>query len=78
MAIGTHWTACGWFLLACSSLFIGASETHLCNAGSWAFSEALGKGLGENPSFSTRNINVIVSLFLLLPLSYYNCLIICV
>ena len=36
MAVGTHWTACGWFLIACSSLSIGAMDPHTCNVGSWA------------------------------------------
>ena len=36
MALGTHWTACGWFLIACSSLSIGAMDPHTCNVGSWA------------------------------------------
>ena len=47
MCIGTHLTACGWFLLACSSLSIGAMDPHICDVGSWAlqYTEApLSKG----------------------------------
>ena len=36
MCLGTHLTACGWFLLACSSLSIGTVDPHVCNVGSWA------------------------------------------
>ncbi len=36
MTVCTHWAACGWFLVACSSFFISASDSHVCSVGSWA------------------------------------------
>ena len=36
MSLGTHLTACGWFLLACSSISAGANQSHICGTGSWA------------------------------------------
>jgi hypothetical protein len=41
MYIGTHLIACGWFLLACASLSVDATDPNLCKVESWAlqFSE---------------------------------------
>ena len=36
LVFGTHLAACGWFLLACSSLEIGPYNPRICNVGSWA------------------------------------------
>ena len=39
MLVGTHLTACVWFLLACSSLSNDFSDPHTCNVNSWALKE---------------------------------------
>lgn len=36
MSVGTHLTACIWFMLACSSLSLGAYDPHVCEVDSWA------------------------------------------
>ena len=36
MIVGTHLMACGWFILACSSLTASAGDPHTCSSDSWA------------------------------------------
>ena len=37
MSMGTHLTACIWFMLACSSLSLEPYDPHVCDVESWAF-----------------------------------------
>lgn len=36
MFIATHLMACGWFILACSSMTASAGDPHTCGVDSWA------------------------------------------
>lgn len=36
MSLGTHFTACVWFMLACASLTTGPYNPHVCEVESWA------------------------------------------
>ena len=36
MALTTHLMACGWFILACSSMSAEAGDPHTCGRDSWA------------------------------------------
>ena len=37
MFIGTHWTACLWYFIACPSIHMAAWESHTCGEDTWAY-----------------------------------------
>ena len=49
MIIVTHLVACGWFIISCLSLSIGAEDPHTCQVDSWVINSNVGEGYGGQP-----------------------------
>lgn len=45
MLIGTHWTACLWYFIACPSIYMTAWDSHTCGEDTWAYRYANYSGI---------------------------------
>lgn len=45
MLIGTHWTACLWFFIACPSMHMAVWDSHTCGEDTWAYRYANHSGI---------------------------------
>ena len=56
MTIVTHLMACGWFIIACSSMTAGAGDPHTCGRDSWAMKMYMLDGSDQHLSMFTIHI----------------------
>ena len=45
MFIGTHWTACLWYFIACPSIHMAPWDSHTCGEDTWAYRYANHSGI---------------------------------